>query len=364
VTYSTSATLTSAPGNYAINASVTGAALANYNLTVIPGTLTVTPAGLNLTVTVNNATRTYGAANPTFSGTVAGAVNGDTFTVVYSTTATPASPVGSYAITATVTGADLANYNLIITPGTLVITKAALSVAANPASKVYGQVNPTLTGTMTGIENGDNITATYTTTATTGSGVGSYTITPVVSASPSVLANYNLTVTTSTLTVSKAALTITAVNQTKVYGSANPALTVSYSGFVNGDTSSVLTHAPVVSTTATTSSNVGSYPITVSAATAANYAITFVAGTLNVTKATLYVIADSTIKFVGQNDPTFQVTYDGFVLSQNASVLGGTLVITTTAAKNSPIGIYLITASGLTSSNYNIVYIPGILLEL
>ena len=39
-----------------------------------------------------------------------------------------------------------------------------------------------------------------------------------------------------TLTVTPAALTVTADNETKTYGAANPALTVSYSGFVNGDT--------------------------------------------------------------------------------------------------------------------------------
>jgi hypothetical protein len=85
---------------------------------------------------------------------------------------------------------------------------------------------------------------------------------------------------------------------------------------------------------------------------------------LNVTKATLYVIVNSTIKFVGQPDPSFRTTDVGFVLSQNGSVLGGTLVFTTAATKNSPIGIYVVTATGLTSGNYNIVYIPGILLEL
>ena len=45
-------------------------------------------------------------------------------------------------------------------------------------------------------------------------------------------------------------LTVTAANETKAYGAANPTLTVSYSGFVNGDTAASLTTAPIVSTTA------------------------------------------------------------------------------------------------------------------
>ena len=49
-----------------------------------------------------------------------------------------------------------------------------------------------------------------------------------------------------TLTVTPAALTITADNQTKVYGAALPTLTASYSGFVNGDTSASLTTQPTL----------------------------------------------------------------------------------------------------------------------
>ena len=45
------------------------------------------------------------------------------------------------------------------------------------------------------------------------------------------------------------ALTITANNQTKVYGAALPTLTASYSGLVNGDTPASLTTLPTLSTT-------------------------------------------------------------------------------------------------------------------
>ena len=67
------------------------------------------------------------------------------------------------------------------------------------------------------------------------------------------------------LTVTPAALTITADNQTKVYGAALPTLTASYSGFVNGDTSASLTTQPTLSTTATASSHVAGSPYTITA---------------------------------------------------------------------------------------------------
>ena len=54
-----------------------------------------------------------------------------------------------------------------------------------------------------------------------------------------------------TLTITPVALTITANNQTKVYGAALPTLTASYAGFVNGDTSASLTTLPMLDTTAT-----------------------------------------------------------------------------------------------------------------
>ena len=57
---------------------------------------------------------------------------------------------------------------------------------------------------------------------------------------------------------------------------------MSYSGFVNGDTSASLTTQPTVTTTATTTSPVGTYPITASGAVDPNYTISYVAGTLTI----------------------------------------------------------------------------------
>jgi hypothetical protein len=85
------------------------------------------------------------------------------------------------------------------------------------------------------------------------------------------------------LTVTPAALTVTANNQGKAYGAQLPALSVSYSGFVNGDSSSSLMTQPTVTTTATAGSPVGGYPITANGAADANYIISYVAGTLTIT---------------------------------------------------------------------------------
>ena len=62
----------------------------------------------------------------------------------------------------------------------------------------------------------------------------------------------------------------------------SPPLTVSYSGFVNGDTAASLTTPPTVATPATTASAVGTYPVTASGAGSANYTISYASGTLTV----------------------------------------------------------------------------------
>jgi len=87
---------------------------------------------------------------------------------------------------------------------------------------------------------------------------------------------------TQPLTVNKANLTITADNLTKFEQQPNPTLTATYTGFVLGETPAVLLTPAVLSTTAVTTSPPGTYPITVTGATAANYNITFVNGTLTV----------------------------------------------------------------------------------
>ncbi|WP_239457747.1 MBG domain-containing protein, partial [Flavobacterium nitrogenifigens] len=78
---------------------------------------------------------------------------------------------------------------------------------------------------------------------------------------------------------------MTADDKSKAYGSANPTLTVSYSGFVNGDTEASLTTAATAASTATASSPVGTYAITAGGASSPNYSISYVEGTLTVGQA-------------------------------------------------------------------------------
>src|SRR6185436_5118637 len=162
--------------------------------------------------------------------------------------------------------------------------------------------------------------------------------------------NYTIVAVNGTLTVTPAALTVTAQDQTKTYGAATPALTVSYSGFVNGDTAASLTTPPTVATMATAASAVGTYPITVSGGVSGNYTIVAVNGTLTVTPAALTVTAHDQTKTYGAATPVLTVSYSGFVNGDTAGSLTTPPTVATTATATSAVGTYPITASGAAST--------------
>ena len=273
----TTATAASGVGTYPITASGAVSTNANYTISYVGGTLAVAPAPV--AVTANNASRAYGTANPSFAVSYSGFVNGDTATClttppVVTTTATAASSVGTYAITAS--GAASANYTFTYVNGTLTVTPATLTITANDAAEGVRRGEPGAVGELQrlrqrrhglepvdaagGDDDGDRASA-----------AGTYPITP--SGAVSTNANYTISYVSGTLTVTPAALTITAHDKTRTYGAANPALTVSYGGFLNGDTAASLATQPVVTTAATAASSVGAYAITATGASSVNYTI-------------------------------------------------------------------------------------------
>src|SRR5205085_2359772 len=162
----------------------------------------------------------------------------------------------------------------------LTITPAALSVTAYDASRVYAQTNPVFSGALSGVQNGDNLTATYTSSATTNSPVGTYAIVPGFSDPDGKLPNYTVYATNGTLTVTPALLTGTVDNKSRPYGQPDPVFTVHYTGFVNEEDEGVLLGDFVGTTTATAFSPVGVYSISGSGQTATNYTVSYVDGAL------------------------------------------------------------------------------------
>jgi len=235
-TFSTTALSTSPVGTYPITGTVVPGAsflAANYSVTST-GIVTVSPAPLSATAT--SASRVYGDPNPTLTGTITGGKNGDVFTATFASAADPTSPVGTYPIVASLSGAPsvISNYTVTSNNGTLTVTPAALSVTAANASRLYGDPNPLFTGTITGIKNADNITATYASAAVT-SPVGTFAIVPTLVDPTLKLGNYTVTSNNGTLTITPAPLSVAAANANRLYGDANPLLSGTITGLKNSD---------------------------------------------------------------------------------------------------------------------------------
>ena len=283
-----------------------------------------------------------------YSGFVAGdtAANLTTQPTI-TTTATASSHVGSYDISAS--GAMDSNYTITYSDGTFVVTPAGLTITADNQTMVYGAALPTLTASYTGFVNGDTSASlttqpTLTTTATAASHVadGPYVITAADADDP----DYTISYVDGSLSITPAPLTIIADNQTEAYGAALPTLTASYSGFVNGDTSTSLTTQPALTTTATVGSPVAGNPyvITASGAVDSDYSISYVSGTLNVTPVALTITADNQTKIYGANLPTLTASYSGFVNGDTPASLNAQPTLSTIATSASNIGAYAITA--------------------
>lgn len=344
------------PGRYAIHCPVGSLAAANYTFTTFDGALIVNKPPL--TVVVDSATRVYGDANPVFTGAISGLRGSDVITATFTSSATPGSPVGNYTIVPNFIdpGGVLNNYNLLITNGTLVVTLAPLSVTADNASRLYGDPNPLFTGTITGIKNGDNITATYSSVASAASPVGTYPILVTVVDPASKLGNYTVTTTNGSLTITPAPLTVTAASATRLYGSPNPAFTGAIVGIKNGDAISATYASP-----ATVTSDVGTYPIIPTLVDPtlklSNYAVTSINGALTINPAPLSFTATNASRIYGNANPAFNGSFVGL---KNADVL---TVTYTSADITSPVGTYPIVPaiSGAKAIDYTITLNSGTL---
>src|SRR5439155_26909443 len=190
--------------------------------------------------------------------TITGIKNADNVTITYASAATAASPVGTYPIVPTLVDPDhkLGNYVVTSNNGQLTINLAPLTVMAADANRLYGDPHLSFTGTITGIKNADNITATYASVATAASPVGTYPIVPTLVDPDHKLGNYVITSNNGTLTSNPAPLTVTAADAGRLYGDPNPSFTGTITGIKNSDNITA-TYASA----ATPASAIGNYPI-------------------------------------------------------------------------------------------------------
>lgn len=357
----TTANEKSAVGTYPIT--ISGGDAKNYTLEYEQGELTVNKASLS--VQVMDASKVYGKENPAFTLSYSGLKNDETVpewitAPKFTTTAKKESGAGTYEVSIT---CEPKNYAITTnTPGKLTIKKAPLTVKANNVSMDYCGTMPTYSYTYTGFVNGDDESALSTmpsivTEATATSNAGTYTITPEGAAAN----NYDLTYVAGTLTIKQRTLIVTAQSASRLYGEENPEFTVSYSGFVNGETKAVLDVEPTVSTTATIQSKTGTYDIRVSGGGDVNYALTYQNGQLSITPRPLKAFVGNYERPYGENNPSFVIEYEGLVGNDTGYSLSQQPMARTSATRTSNVGTYVIEVTGGYSPNYTLSYDSGTL---
>jgi len=296
--------------------------LGNYTVLSTNGTLTITNAALPLIATGLSTNRLYAGTNPPFQGTLQNLLNGDAISATWVCAATPASPVGGYPIRPVWSdpAGRLANYNLVTNAGNLAVLPVPLNVTAADASRPYGAANLVFSGTLTGLLNGDPITAAFRSTAvkTTPPGIygpnSPYAIQPMLIDPAGRLGNYTVTTNNGTLTITKATqpLTVMALSTNRLYGTTNLAWPVVITGILNGDPISAAWVSP-----ATPGSAIGLYPMMPAwndpEGLLANYVVMTNTGSLTVTPASLVAVAADGSRGYGITNPTFTGTLTGVV---------------------------------------------------
>ena len=317
----------------------------NYNLTFVSAYMSINKAPL--TIAADAKEKTYGQADPvlTYQITTGSLIEGDSITGALIRAA--GEDVGTYEIQQ---GALTAgnNYALTFIPANLSITKAPLLIKADDIGKSYDAPDPELTVSYTGFKFADteSVVSGLSVDRETGEEVGAYIITPTSATAD----NYHISYATGTLTIDKAALTITANPQSKVYGTIDPDLTYQV-------TSGTLVASDEITgdLTRAVGEDCGTYEIEQGTLEANNYVITFVPAQLTVSAAPLTITADHIAKVYGQADPVFT-----HKITSGALVMDDLITGALTRASGENVDAYEIQQGTLSAGdNYNLTYIPA-----
>ncbi len=197
--FETTATIESAPGTYPITGSI--ATDPNYDITIIPGTLTIAPKGVPSSNWPTPTPLTYGQAlsDTQLNAVIAEEIPGQWS---YQPAIGTILEVGSHTLSATFTPDNLFAFEGTSATVSLTILPAPLTIRARDVERPFGDENPVLGFDYVGFVNGDSSTAidqrpTISTTATKESTPGTY---PIVLANATD-ANYTITLSNGTLTV-------------------------------------------------------------------------------------------------------------------------------------------------------------------
>ena len=266
-------------------------------------------------------------------------------------------------------GSDSGNYNLVqpatsadISPAKLTVT-GVLSLNKVYDGTTYDSLN-TGSASLVGLK-GDDVVSLVSAGAAgmfadKNVGAGKLVTTYGFDLAGETSENYILTEPSLIAGITAKALTITVRNLSKYYGTALTftGTEVTISGLVPGDyTPGITLNSPGVAATA----DIGTYVISVSAGIDINYNLNLVSGNLEVIKTPLTITADDKTRDYRQSNPDLTLSYSGFVLGQDQSIIEKLPVAETIADISSDAGIYDIDVSGAADTNYSFIYKNGTL---
>jgi len=357
-------------GSY--TASCSGAQSGDYSFTYVTDTTSVTKAPL--VITASSVTQPYLSTPPTITPNYTGFVNGDgasslTTQPTCSSTSTSTSLVSANPFVSSCVGATAHDYSITYVAGVVTIAPIApttpritnLAVNALYGGSFTPSIDSNSDGASSAVSSTPLVcTVNLATDLVSFVGPGTCSLTAHSAAGSNYVA---ATGAVQTFVVAKAPLTVTGPSATIIIGSAAPAMTPIYTGFVAGDTAAALTTRATCSTYASSYVGTGVYPTTCTGATSPNYAITFVAGAVTIildTPTTPVITNLPLIDAVGNTyTPTVSTNGDGAkgiisITPAVCSVAGGTvtylLVGTCTLKATVGVGAHYNTATGLEQS--------------
>lgn len=353
-------------GHYGIHQGtldLNAAAGQNYLLRYVDGDFYITPA--TLTVQADGKTKVYGDLDPALTYIVNGLKNGDSQADVLGggPVRDQGQNVGTYGIRQgdlDLTSGKGQNYVLSFTGNEFKITPAELTVTAEGKTKVYGEIDPQLTYTVSGLKNDDHQNDVLNGKGLgrdPGQNVGDYAIRQG-ELGLSENSNYVLTFVDGKLAITPATLKVKAEDKSKVYGDLDPTLTYSVAGLKNGDSAASVTTGSLARISGENVTPEG-YAITQGNVrlTSGNYTMVFKDGNLQVTPAPLQVTADNKTKRQGESDPALTYSVSGMKRGESTSLVQGQL----SREPGEEVGQYRIGQEGSFSAgtNYTVTFKDG-----
>ena len=247
-------------------------------------------------------------------------------------------------------------YEIAYVSGTLTVEQAVVTVSPDDMSKVYGDEDPVLTATVTGLAEGESLEVlSFTLTRAPGQDVTEYDITVTGETEQG---NYLVVYDEdpATFTIKPALVTVTAVNTAKVYGERDPErFEVTVSGLKFNDAPSLIAYT----IERDEGEDVGTYDITPDGhQNQGNYEVQYIEGTFTITPARAVVTAKAATKVYGEDDPEYEAGVTGLVGEDDESLIDYDFI----RAPGEDVGEYALTPIGAeVQGNYAVEYVGAML---